>query len=180
MAEQSTNNNNSNKSAKIILIVGIIVIIVLLGVILFLLLGRKEQSQSQQEEKRAVVVTEEKAEEIAEELINQEYVAPGYYETVMSTTWHFASGDAVSEDAYVENVVENTNDVYFDLFLEDDENNPIYESPIIPRGKHLDNIKLDKKLDAGTYECIVVYHLVDEEQNTLSELRVGLTVIVEN
>jgi hypothetical protein len=97
----------------------------------------------------------------------------------MTNTWHFATGDAISEDAFVENKEENTNDVYFDVFLADDEENPILQSPVIPRGAELDNISLDTPLGAGTYDCVMVYHLVDEEQNTVSTLRVGITIIVE-
>jgi hypothetical protein len=44
----------------------------------------------------------------------------------------------------------------------------------------MDNIQLDTPLDAGTYDCVMIYHLVDEDQNTVSELRVGLTITVEN
>lgn len=178
MAEQSTNNNNSNKSTKTIIIIGIVVIIALLCAIIFLLLGKKGD-EPQQDEKRAVVVTEEKAEQVADEMIHEEYIEPGYYECVMSTTWHFASGDVESDDAYVENVINNTNDVYFDLFLAEDEENAIYKSPIIPRGSKLENIKLDTALPAGTHDCLMIYHMVDEDQKDQGELRVGLTVVVD-
>jgi hypothetical protein len=97
----------------------------------------------------------------------------------MSTTWHFATGDAISEDAYVRNDAGNTNDVYFDVFLAEDESTPILQSPVIPRGGELENISLDTALDAGTYDCVMVYHLVDENQETVSTLRVGFTIIVE-
>ena len=182
MAEQSENTKAPSQSNKVILIVGAVVIIALLVVILILLLGRKEDTNTatQQQEKRAVVVSQDKAEEIAEEMIQQEYVAPGYYEAVMSTKWHFATGDAESEDAYVENITTNTNDVYFDLFVSDDEEHAIYKSPVIPRGEKLENIKLDEKLSAGTYDCVLIYHLVDEDQNPISEVRVGIKVIIEN
>lgn len=176
MAEQSK-NSSSNKGMKIVVIIGIIVIIALLAAILVLLLGKKEEKP---QEKRAVVVTEEKAEEVAETMLQEEYVAPGYYETSMTTEWHFPSGDQPSTDAYVANVERNTNDVYFDIVLSEDESVKIYSSPVIPRGAELENISLDTVLDAGTYDCVLIYHLVDENQNSISELRVGLTIIVEN
>ena len=131
------------------------------------------------ENKRNTVVTADNVEDVVEEMMNQEYVEPGYYSASMSTTWHFATGDAVSQDAYVENVAENTNDVYFDVVLEADENVVLLESPVIPRGAELTNIALDTDLDAGTYPCVMIYHLVDEDQNTISTLRVGFTIVVE-
>jgi hypothetical protein len=79
----------------------------------------------------------------------------------------------------VENVEKNTNDVYFDILLAEDESHVIYQSPVIPRGGHIEKIALDEDLEPGTYDCICVYHLIDEDQNTISTLRVTLTIIVE-
>ena len=117
---------------------------------------------------------------MADELLNQEYVEPGYYNVSMTNEWHFSSGDAISEDAYVENVEENTNDVYFELVLADNEEKVLLESPIIPRGSEMKNIALDVVLGQGTYNCVMIYHLVDEEQNTLNLLRVAVTIVIEN
>ncbi len=175
MPEQS---NSSSKRGKVALAGCAVVIVVLLGVVGFLLVNRKDDI-SEKAEKRNVVVSQENAEEVATEMLSQEYVAPGYYSAAMNTTWHFKTGNAVSEDAYVANVAENTNDVYFDVFLEGQEDDPILQSPVLPRGSELNNISLDKPLDAGTYDCVMIYHLVDEEQNTVSTLRVGFTIIVE-
>ena len=97
----------------------------------------------------------------------------------MNLTWHFPDGSSPSTDVYVENVERNTNDVYFDLLLwETDE--VIYESPIIPLGQRLTSLTLDRPLEAGMYPCVVEYHVVDENQNTLGTLRMSVTVVVEN
>jgi hypothetical protein len=170
-----------SKKAKTAIVIGsVVIIIALLVTIIVLLLRGKEDVKDQGGEKRSVVVTKENAEQVAEEMKNQEYIPNGYYETKMTTKWNFNTGDAVSEDAYVENVMENTNDVYFDVVLEEDENQVIYKSPVIPRGGKLDGIKLDTKLSKGEYPAIVIYNLVDSEQNTVSTLRVGVTIIVAN
>ena len=177
MAEKvSAGQRAMGKGGKILIAVGTTVILALTAVIVFLLIPKEEETGP----KRNVVVNHDNAEQVVEELISQEYVAPGYFSVYMNTTWHFSTGDAVSEDAYVANRAENTNDVYFDLFLADDESKAILESPVIPRGLEMNEISLDKKLAAGTYDCVMVYHLIDDEQNTVSTLRVGLTIIVEN
>lgn len=170
-------SEKSGGGIKIAIIVGIIVIIALLATVIVLLV--RGQSGKKEETKRNVVVNQSNAEQVAQELINEPYIEPGYYSTQMSTTWHFATGDAVSEDAYVGNDAGNTNDVYFDVFLAEDESTPILQSPVIPRGGELENISLDTALEAGTYDCVMVYHLVDENQETVSTLRVGFTIIVE-
>lgn len=166
-------NTGKDKKNKKVIIIGVIIIAALLGVIIFLLMRDKE------EPKRNTVVTKDNVDKVVDDMLNDKYVQPGYYSTSMSTIWHFATGDAISEDAYVANVEENTNDVYFDVFLADNEEEAILESPILPRGSELDNIALDTPLSAGTYDCVMVYHLVDEEQNTVSTLRVGFTIVVE-
>lgn len=164
----------SKKKEKVIKAVGVIVIIALLAIIAVLLWNKNKA-----DEPKRNVVTHNNVEEVASEMMNQEYVEPGYYSVSMTTTWNFETGDAVSEDAYVENKAENTHTVYFDVFLAEDEENPILQSPLIPRGEEMTNIALDKPLDAGTYDCVMVYHLVDEDQNTVSTLRVELTINVE-
>jgi hypothetical protein len=171
---ENTNSKGSN-GLKIAIAVGVVVIIALLGVVIFLLVGR---GKAEEPEKRNVVVTQDNVEEVVEDMINEEYIEPGYYEASMNTTWTFATGSDVSEDAYVANVEGNTNDVYFDVVLAEDEDQVIYKSPVLPRGSELENIALDTPLDAGTYDCVCIYHLIDENQSTVSTVRVGITVIV--
>ena len=161
----------NKKTVGIIILV--IIILVLVGVILYLLFRPEE------EERRNKVITPDNVEEMMKEMDEKEVVDPGYYTVTMNYEWHFAAGDAVSSDAYIENIVQNTNAVYFDLFLADDEENAIYESPVIPVGSRLTDIALDTSLDAGTYDCVAVYHLIDDDQNTISTLRVTVTVIIE-
>lgn len=172
----TANSNQAEKKGRkktVGIIILVVVILVLVGVILYLLLRKPE------EERRNVVVTPDNVEEVIRQMEDEDFVEPGYYTVMMNYDWHFATGDAVSEDAYVENMTENTNAVYLDLFLASDEENAIYKSPVIPVGSSLRDIALDQKLDAGTYDCVAVYHLVDDDQNTISTLRVTVTVIVE-
>ena len=128
-----------------------------------------------------MVVTPENVQEVIEQMENQgeERTPVGYYTVTMNYEWHFPSGDSVSPDAYVENVKNNTNPVYLDVFLKDDMENAVYKSPVIPVGGSLTDIALDTPLEAGTYDCVAVYHIVDDDQNTLSTLRVTVTLVVE-
>lgn len=128
--------------------------------------------------KRNVVVTPDNVDEVIGNMNEDDYVAPGSYEVTMNTTWNFSNGSSASENAYVGNSTSNTNDVYFDITLADTGEN-IYSSPVIPVGSHLENIALDKKLDKGSYDCVVTYTLVDKDQNSLSTVRVSLTINVE-
>ncbi|HBN55712.1 MAG TPA: hypothetical protein DD414_02965 [Lachnospiraceae bacterium] len=156
------------------------IFLVMAGTIIYLWMSR--QPEEKEKERRNVVVTPDNVQDVIAEMeqrATEERVESGYYTVNMNYEWHFATGDAVSEDAYVENLETNTNAVYLDLFLLEDEENAIYQSPVIPLGSSLQNIALDTPLEAGTYDCVAVYHLVDDDQNTLSTLRVTVTVIVE-
>lgn len=180
---------SGKKKVGLFFIVGGLIIIIVLLVAVIVLLMRNTETVSEEPEgstavtseepKRSVVLTQDTAEEAVDEMLQGSYVKPGYYSVSMSTTWNFATGDSISEDAYVENLEENTNDVYFDVFLADNEDEAIYKSPLLPRGSELNGIALDTALSAGTYDCVMVYHLVDEDQNTISTLRVAFTIIID-
>ena len=170
------------KKTKITIIILGLVIAVLAAVIIVMVLRGKKDTPAQtpeEPEKRSTLITEDNADEVLQEMADREYVEPGYYNVRMNTEWHFSSGDAESEDAYVENSEMNTNDVFYDVVLAEDESQVLYKSPIIPVGSSMHQVKLDKKLDAGTHDCILIYHLVDDKQETISTLRVTLKIIVE-
>ncbi len=177
---QSTNMKGGQKKGFVVLLAVAGVIIVLLLVVVIVLLIKQGNVTTQQEEKRNVIVTQDNVEEVIEQMAEEEVLPVSYYTVTMTPEWRFSSGDAVSENAYVANAIENSSDVYFDIFVSGDEENAIYKSPIIPRGGELEQIALDQKLDKGEYDCVCIYHLVDEDQNTLSTLRVTLKIIVEN
>ena len=180
MSNEATQKSNSPVAGKALIFAGIVVIIILLVTVIVLLTTGRKGKKEETEEKRSVVLTEENVEEVTEDWFAEDYTPPGYFTATMNNVWNFATGDSVSEDAYVANDSSNSNDVYFDIFTEDDEENPIYQSPVIPLGGELDKIKLDKKLSAGSYKCTMVYHLVDENQKTLSTVNVGLTINIDS
>ena len=180
-----TEGANKKNPLVAVLIVGVVVVAALLGVIVFLLLGRGNDAPApvvvnNAPEQRAIVVNEDNAEEIVDSIINEPTTPIGYYEVNMNFTWNFPDGQSPSSNAYVENNVTNSSAVYFDVFLQEDESVTLYESPILPRGMHVNEITLAQDLDAGTYPCVIVYHLIDDQQRTTSTLRLTMEIVVEN
>lgn len=176
MSTENLNQEEKKGGKKVFGIAILVLIILVMAVIIaYLLMAQKPVEK----ERRSVVVTPDNVEEMIQQMEEEEFVAPGYYTVTMNFDWHFATGDAVSSNAYVENMRENTNAVYLDLFLAEDEENAIYKSPVIPVGSSLNDIMLDTPLSAGTYDCVAVYHLVDDDQNTVSTLRVTVTVTID-
>lgn len=179
---QNRSVNKKGGENRVIIVIGVVIIVLLMAVILAILFKNNFANSAESKvPKREVLVNEENVAEVAQQLEEAavEQVQPGQYTATMNHEWHFAKGDTGSYDSYVANDIENTNDVYFDVFLENDDENAIYESPIIPRGSELKNIQLNRKLEQGSYDCILVYHLVDDQQNSISTASFTIKIIIE-
>jgi len=182
VSEEQSNGNRVKRGGKVLIAAALIVIIVLLIVIVVLLLKRKAEPAAPIEPaapERETLVTEENAEAVVEEMLSRDESIPKSYNVTMNTEWFFEDGSKPSPDAYVENSTENTTGVYFDVKIADT-GETIFESPIIPVGESMSNIKLDKDLDAGTYDCVCTYHLVDDDGHTLTTLNVSVKINVGN
>lgn len=173
----------TNKGLIAVCAAAVVIIIALIGVIVMLMGSRNaEDGTEAAKETRPVVVLPENAEEVAEQILNQETVPEGVplsYQVTMNSTWEFEDGASASRNAYVANSKDNETPVYFDV-VRNDTQETIYQSPVIPVGQDLSSITLDQDLDAGDYECTLTYHLIDEEQNTLTTVNMWVMVRVEN
>lgn len=156
---------------KKIIICIIIIIMALLAVAAYFLLNR--------DKKRNVVVNEDNVEELIAAMEESERTPLGSYEMTMNSTWYFDNGSSASSNAYVENSVANTNSVYFDV-TRSDTGETILESPILPVGSHLTDITLSEQLSAGTYDCVLTYHLLDENDVSIRTVMVSLSIVIEN
>lgn len=164
----SSGNSDRKKKKRMILIIAVILLLIAaVFVVLFLTRG----------DDRGMVITEDNAEEMKEQLA--EPVEDGYYNTTMTVDWTFEDGKAVSSDAYVANSESNTRMVYFDVNLADT-GKLIYSSPYIPVGSELKEIKLDEDLNAGDYEAVVTYHLLDDDKEELTTVSVSVNIHVLN
>lgn len=161
---------DARKKRKLVIIILVLLLIAAIAVLVFLL-TRKDG------EERDTVVTEENVEKVKQQL--QEPVEDGYYKTKMSVDWTFEDGKSVSSDAYVANSKDNTRKVYFEVNRSDTDE-LVYSSPYLPVGTELKEIKLDKDLPAGDYECVLTYHLVDDEDEELTTLSVTVNLHILN
>jgi hypothetical protein len=184
MAVQSGGTAKEKKKGMGLLVFFLVLVIAALAVTVVVLFNRNKDvasdsvTVSEPAEKRNVVINKDNVEEVIAQLAEEDKTPPGNYEVTMSTTWNFADGSSASGNAYVENVESNTNDVYFDVTLAGT-GETIYKSPVIPLGSYLKNITLDTPLSKGNYDSVITYSLLDEEQNVLSTVSVGFTIIVE-
>lgn len=106
-------------------------------------------------------------------------VAEGMYECKMTTSWVFEDGKSESPNAYVANVESNLHAVYFDVY-DASTDELLYSSPILPIGTELKNIKLEKELQKGEYDAVVMYTLVDEDNEEVSTVGFNITITINH
>lgn len=124
------------------------------------------------------VINEATFTEIEETVTEQ--LAKTNFQVMMTTDWYFPSGSEASTTATVANSSHNNYPFYFTVTLADTDEE-IYKSGLIPLGKSLDTIVLDKSLPAGVHEGLLVYHLIDDQNNNAeipSSLKFKLKITV--
>jgi hypothetical protein len=171
---QSSSTGSKKSQTGFIVAFATIAVCAVLGIVLFVAFGKDAKAT-----KYNRVVTPDNVDEIVENLASTDVTPIGSYETTMNSNWTFPDGESVSSNAYVENSVNNQSTVYFTLALRDSPNEIIFTSPDLPVGSHLEDIKLDTPLDAGVYDAIITYHLVDDNHTEASSVSVSLTITIE-
>lgn len=161
---------NKGKVLMIILFIGMLSTI---GVLAYMVLNPKEATV-QQEQQGSLLIDESNLEEVTDSI--SEAVKDGMFEVNMSTDWNFQNGEAASTNAVVANGIANKYPISFDVILDDE---VIYTSTIIPVGKQIKEIILDKELDKGTYNAVCLYHLWNEDGTQNSEFGVKIRLIIE-
>lgn len=173
-----TNKGTTDKKkpsvSTIVAVVAVAVVVVLALVLVFVLTRKKPEPEVQG---KATIVTEENVQDIIQSA--SEPNTDASYTVTMSNEWTFEDGEASAQNFYVKNTENNSRTVYFDLKLADTDE-MIYSSPYIPVGKAMDTMTLDKDLDAGDYNVIMTYHLVDDDNTELTTVSVAVEIHIKN
>lgn len=103
----------------------------------------------------------------------------GMFEVKMNSSWTFPDGKSASTDASVANSSANHKPFYFEVSVGETEE-IIYTSPKVPVGSKVTGFALTKDLDAGTYDCVCTYHLLNDDDTIATSASVTVTVVVEN
>ena len=162
----------ANKGRRKMIIIAFVVLCAALVVCVVLLLQKtkpKELDRGFVDESNKDTVMEDMGDKVAE----------GMFECKMTTSWVFEDGKSESPNAYVANVENNLHTIYFDVYEKATEE-LLYSSPMLPVGTELDNIKLEKELQKGEYDAVVMYTLVDEDNEEVSTVGFNITISVNN
>ena len=160
------------KNQKKITVVAFVVLCIELVVCIVLLLTK---SKDDSKELDRGFVDETNTDTVMEDMGDK--VAEGMFECSMTTSWVFEDGKSESPNAYVANVENNLHTIYFDVYNSATDE-LLYSSPMLPVGTEIKNIKLDKELQKGEYDAVVMYTLVNEENEEVSSVGFNITISV--
>lgn len=162
----------ANKKRRTITIIAFAILCIALAVCIALLFFKFKKEPNERG-----FVDESNTETVMEEM--GEKVAEGMFECNMTTSWVFEDGKSESPNAYIANVESNLHTFYFDVY-DTSTDELLYSSPMLPVGTEIRNIKLDKELQKGEYEAVVMYTLVDEDEEEVSTVGFNITISVNH
>lgn len=161
----------SNKKLIIGCTVVVLIAIAIVGVVLFNIFNKHNKVNAGNG--NVIVEDESDKDKIKEK------VQDGMFSVKMNTTWNFEDGTKPSTDAILANSTANKHPAYCEVSLQDT-GEIVYTSPVIPVGSKVDELKLDKDLDAGTYKAICKYNILDDEEETVKNtLSVTITIVIK-
>lgn len=151
------------------IIIAVCILLIIIAAILIYFLTRPKR------------MTEGNYKQIMEEMENE--VQEGYFETYMNTEWTFPDGTSETTNAILGNSPNNKKPIRCEVMLTETEE-VVFTTDVIPVGAELPPFKLDKDLDAGTYDAVCMVYLLDEEDNgtyaDYSNAGFNVTITVEN
>lgn len=165
-----------DKKTKIIVACACTVALLAVGaaVIMFFMMNRKEE-----EPQTTYTMDEDNYQQIMDDM--GEKVQEGYFETYMTTEWVFPDGSAEASEAMLGNSPNNTKPIRCELLL-DETGEVLFETGVLPVGALVSPIKLDRELEAGTYDATCMIYLMNEKEDGTYEdyssagFRVTLTI----
>jgi hypothetical protein len=101
----------------------------------------------------------------------------GSFTTMFNGVWSFADYKTASVDAVCGNDASNPMNIFVTLVIPGIDH-PVYTSPTIPPGGRLEGITLSEPLEAGTYDCVLVHHLLDREGVEASTVQFEMSIHV--
>lgn len=174
--QKGPENKKGFTTTQIILITGFVCVIAVIFAVGFFIYKSMQSQPQESAATGSLVVDESNLESITQDM--QSRVDDSMFETNMNVVWNFPDGESPSDDAYVANAGSNHYAISFDVLLDGTE--VIFTSGVIPVGKRIKEIKLDRNLPAGSYEAVCMYHLLREDGTENSSFGVNIYLNINN
>ena len=163
------------KKKKVIIILIVIVVMAAAAGVIWWLCRHNEQSTENGigYESQAVVVTDpDQLQSMMDQMTDDNSVALEYKNVATSQ-------DGKNFACYLANSGKNKYDMFLTLFKDSEKKEQILLTKLIPPGSGLKKFTLDKKLDPGTYEGVLVLTQVKDDHKTIqSQTSVVYTLTV--
>lgn len=157
----------TKKSSKLVigLVVALLLVVIAAIIIVFVVL-KKDKPKPNTTVSNIVL---EEGQEV-------ESVDPGYFTVQMQLL--ATSSDGENFVGTIANAVDNLYQVYVTIALEDT-GEEIFRSELFPVGSQIDAFTINRKLDKGTYNCVLTFHNMEEDGETeVSMVNVAYTLNV--
>lgn len=138
--------------------------------------NQEEQEQEKVVGSSLVVITDDNREEFGKTAAQK--VAEGMISVRMTTTWTFEDGNSAG-NGYVANSKHNSYPLKITVTLAST-GDTVLETEPIPVGMCVENFKLSKVLEKGSYQAIVAHSCVNDEGEIFNEVRTQITINVLN
>lgn len=167
--KNSEMNGSKRNGIHPIIIAVIVCMVAIIGILSYMLLKPEKAVDN----KGNLLVDESNLEDVTNAI--GEAVEDGMFEVNMSTSWNFPDGASASTNAVIANGTANHYPITFEVILDEE---IIYTSPVIPVGKKIKEVILEKDLDAGTYNAVCKYHLWKEDGTENSSFGVNIKLYI--
>lgn len=171
-----------NKKSKIIITcVGIVALLAIGAAVTMFVIMMNRTSEAPPENTNSYTMDENNYQQIMDTM--NEQVQEGYFETYMTTDWTFPDGSSESSDAMLGNSPNNTKPIRCELLL-DETGEKLFETNVLPVGALVSSIKLNRDLDAGSYNATCMIYLMNEKEDgtfeDYSSAGFAVTLKIEN
>ena len=181
-------NVKDSKSSKTLVIILIIVIVLLLAggsVAAVLLLNKEDNTSADGDpaetaavlgyEEGVVLIDPDKAQQQVDEMLKKS----GSGIPLMFKNTAFST-DGINFTGEIGNPSRSAYDVYYDLYMDESLEDQLYISALIPPGSKIEKFEINRQLDPGDYEAVLVLTQVEDDHSTLrAQSLVYLTLHVD-
>jgi len=178
---------NKNKRLWIVLAIVVVLLVAVIAVLVVVLLKKNNEANVQQisensgnssmaleYETNAVATDPETLQSLYDEMLEE--AKEGTMALEMQT--EASSENGTDFTCYIANAINNKYDMFVVIY-DDETQEEIYRSGLIPLGSRIEAFTSSKKFEPGTYVATIVYNQVEEDHATIhAQVNIGLNLNV--
>jgi ABC-type Na+ efflux pump permease subunit len=179
---------NNNKTLWIVLAIVVVLLVAVVAVLVVFLLKKNNESNVQQVSENSgngSAVFEYEASAVATDPVTLQELYDKMLEEAKEGTMALemqteaSSSNGTDFSCYIANAINNKYDMFVVIY-NDETQEEIYRSGLIPVGSRIESFTSSKKFEPGTYVGTIVYNQVEDDHATIhSQVNIGLNLNVK-